>query len=63
METKRVILVRFVDFDIIPNKRVTVATECQNFLKILRKSILAIIFHNFTCSTIFLVNNGHMKHG
>ena len=31
METKRVILTRFVDFDITPNKRVTMATASQIF--------------------------------
>ena len=35
METKRVILVRFVDFDVTPKKRVTMATGCQIFQKIL----------------------------
>ena len=65
METKRVILARFLDFDVTPTyvlpwqRDVRFSPKLFFCLKILRKSILAIICLNFTFSTIFLVNNGH----
>ena len=59
------ILARFVDFDVtltnvLPwQPDVRISKKIFFWLKILRKSILAIICLDFTFSTIFLVNNGH----
>ena len=49
METKRVILARFVDFDVTPIKRVTMATRCQMFRKILflLENSWKIVFSNY----------------
>ena len=65
METKRLILARFVNCDVTPTNmlpwqpRVRFFKKISFCSKILEKSILAIIGFNFTFSTIFLVNNGH----
>ena len=61
METKRVILPRFVDIRCYPNKCLTMATGCQIIKKVLfvLNNSWKINFTNFTFSTIFLENNGH----
>ena len=65
METKRVILARFMDFDVIPTNLlpwqpgVRFSKKNSFRLKIREKSILAIICLNSSFSIIFLVNNGH----
>ena len=65
METKRLILARFMDFDVTPARvlpwqpNVRFSTNLSFCWKIHRKSILAIICLNFTFSSIFLVNIGH----
>ena len=65
METKRVILAIFVDFDVTPISALPWQPDFRFSLKfsfcwkLLGKSILAIICLNFTFSTVSLVNNGH----
>ena len=56
---------KFVGFDITLTSTlpwqpdVTFSKTFSFYWKIHRKSILAIICHNFTFSVVFLVNNGH----
>ena len=65
METKRVIVARFVDFDVTPTNvlpwqpDVRFSEKILFLLKIPGKLFLAIICLNFTFSIIFLVNTGH----
>ena len=61
METKRVILARFVDFE-LPQQMCYHGNRMSDFHKntlFVEKLFLAIICLNFTFSIIFLVNNGH----
>ena len=65
MGTKRVILARFVDFDVTPRNalprqpHVRFLKNISFCRKILEKSILANICLNFTFCIIFVLNNGH----
>ena len=49
METKRDFLARIVDFDVIPDKHVTMATGCQIFkiIHFLLKNSRKINFSNY----------------
>ena len=65
METKRVILARFVEFD-LPQQTCYHGNWMSDFQrnslfveKFLENSFFAIVCLNFTFSIIFLVNNGH----
>ena len=65
METKSLILARFVDFDVTPTNvlpwqpDVRFSEKISFCRKTPGKLFLAIICLNFTFSIIFLENNGH----